>query len=48
METEKDDRANLKVSKQCQSALKKFGVFGETYEDIIWKIINKIKRQKNV
>ncbi len=46
MDTSKDERVNLKVSRKCQVELKKLGFFGETYEDIIWRLIKKqVKRQ---
>ena len=36
---------NIRVSKKLKEELAKFGKFGETYEDVIWKLI-KIVREK--
>ena len=33
----------LKVTKKLTSKLKQLGMKGETYEDIIWKLIEKIE-----
>jgi len=36
---------NIRVSKKLKQELAKFGKFGETYEDVIWKLI-KIAKEK--
>jgi len=46
MVTNKDKRVNLKVSRKCQLQLKKLGFFGETYEDIIQRLIENKKEKK--
>ena len=38
---------NIRVSKKLKQELAKFGKFGETYEDVIWKLI-KIAKEKKV
>jgi len=47
MDTNKDERVNLKVSIKCRGALKGLGFFGETYEDIIWRLIKKQTKRQN-
>ena len=47
MATTKDERVNLKISRKCWVELKKLGFFGETYEDIIWRLIKKQVKKQN-
>lgn len=50
MGTSSNERVNVKLSPKTQGKLKKLGFFGETYEDIILRLINqqtkKIDKQK--
>lgn len=39
------ETTSIKISKKLKQELAKFGKFGETYEDVIWRLI-KIAKEK--
>jgi len=40
------EKTSIKISNKLKQELAKFGKFGETYEDVIWKLINIAKEKK--
>ncbi len=40
---EEDLITTIQLSKTCRLALMKFGITGETYEDILWKLMKNKK-----
>ena len=47
MVTIKDDRMNIKLSRKTYNQLKKLGLFGETYEDIIKRLLEIKEEEKH-
>lgn len=41
MATKKDERANIKVKRKTFNDLKRIGYFGETFDDIIQRLIQR-------
>ena len=39
------EMSSIKISKKLKQELAKFGKFGESYEDVIWKLINMAKEK---
>lgn len=43
MQMSKDDITTIQVSKDVREELKKLGTMGETYDDVIKRLIKKVK-----
>jgi hypothetical protein len=41
-----EEKTTISVSKKLQQELESKGMKGDTYEDIIWKIINECEKKK--
>ena len=42
-----DDKTTIQISQELKRFLKENGELGETYEDVIWKLIKKVKGGDN-